>query len=104
SVEFSFDAPVPPTSTLPQVRWRVDGLGENESSGGAGEEDPGMSPGFNVNDFIVLDGTFTYAFDAQADAWQFVSMDFVPTPVPEPGTLAAVALGLGWLARRRRRS
>ncbi len=100
SLDFSFDSSAIAGSALPQVRWRVEGLGDPVADGD-GEEDMGMAPEFDPTDFGVDDGTFTYRFDDGLDDWQMIRMDSVVTPVPEPASLLALAAGALALLRRR---
>ncbi|MBA3484482.1 MAG: PEP-CTERM sorting domain-containing protein [Pirellulales bacterium] len=67
-------------------------------------DDP-VTPGFNFADFGVLDGTFSYQFNAQTDHWdllQFADV-LVPVAIPEPATLGLLGAAFVLLVFARNR-
>jgi len=111
SLQFSFDSTDQITSTIPTVDWSILGLGTDSATDPSvdddGADDPAVTPAFNFNDFGVLDGTYTYAFNNSIGDWQTVQMADVITPtVPEPTTLCVLipaAVGLGMRRVRAKR-
>lgn len=102
SLSFSFSSDMAPTQSAPNMRWRIEGLG---GCAAATDDDRGCAtPDFDTSDFGVLDGTYTYAFDQNADGWVMTPLSMVLAPVPETQTYFLMLTGLGLLglfARRR---
>ena len=100
---FSFFSSKPPAITQPFVRWAVDGLIEGDGTDADIAGTGSVVPEFNVSDFGVLDGRFTYTYFG---GWQTLLMPSVLAPIPEPSiyVLMLTALGVIGIVAHRRKS
>lgn len=84
ALTFSFLSSPTYSYVTPLTRWAIRDILSSPADDPDSDDDTFAPPAFNVNDFSVLDGSYVYAFDYSADAWKFVQLQQVATPVPSP--------------------
>ena len=84
AMNFSFDADAEPGEARPNVRWAIEGMTDYDDSDPE-EGRGGSAPGFDPDDFTVLDGAYTYVFAEEQDAWVLIPFDPVVAPLTPCG-------------------
>lgn len=81
------------TNVEPANSWRSNKYSQPNS---------GVGAPFNVSNWMVDNGRKDYIYNGNTDMWQMRQLDLVPSPIPTPGAVVTLALGLATVASRRR--
>jgi hypothetical protein len=101
-LSFSFRSLPTYSYATPLTRWAISDISSSPADDPDSDDygdDTFAYPVFNVNNFSVLDGSYVYEFDYPSDAWRFVKLKQVATPVATPVPAPLPILGFAAMYR-----